>query len=201
VTQVTGKLEERKTPKKQLFQVILKKTSMADPSNPSKSITVEVPTEIPYVPNRKASGKLNKLKQRFQRLKKREAELKAQFAQARSKLVDMPVVEDGAPGQAAAMECAAAGDNGNQQREEGKSRAHADVARVSVRSRSSPAWCRRRLSLCHLCLRARSLPHTGPRVTHPRLHSYRLASSRPSTHRRSSLHSFLRLQLRRIVSR
>jgi hypothetical protein len=92
-----GKMIEQKTPKKQLFQVIQKKTSMPDPTDPSKSITVEVPTEIPYVPNRKASGKVGQLKARYQALKKRENELKHQYAQAKSKLVDFPVLEDGAP--------------------------------------------------------------------------------------------------------
>jgi len=93
----TGKLQEVKTPKKQLFQVVMKKTKMTDPTNPAKSITVDVPTEIPYVPNRKASGKLQKLKARFQALKKREHQLKAEYASAHSKMIDNPVVEDGAP--------------------------------------------------------------------------------------------------------
>ena len=97
VPDATGKLVEQKTPKKQLFQVVQKKTQMTDPADPSKKVTVEVPTEVPYVPNRKASGKLAALKKRFQALKKRENQLKHQYAVAHSKMVDFPVLEDGAP--------------------------------------------------------------------------------------------------------
>ena len=75
----------------------MKKTSMPDPTDPSKSITVDVPTEVPYVPNKKASSKVAQLKARYQALKKRENQLKAEFDQTHHKLVDHPVVEDGAP--------------------------------------------------------------------------------------------------------
>lgn len=97
VTGANGKLIEQKIPKKKLFKVINKKTSMPDPQDPAKSIIVEVPTEVAYQPNRKVNGRVAKLKERYQALKKREHELKAQYASAHSKKVDFPVLEDGAP--------------------------------------------------------------------------------------------------------
>jgi len=92
-----GKLIEQKTPKKQLFKVVQKPTSMPDPTNPAESITVMVPTEVPYVPNRRNRGKLAKLKERLKYLVRRENELKHQYSRVHDRLQDYPVLEDGAP--------------------------------------------------------------------------------------------------------
>jgi len=93
----TGELEERQVPRKQLFKIIQKKTSMPDPTDPTKTIEVRVPTEVVFDPNAKASGKLGKLQKRLQKLQKRERALKKKFVKATSKLVDLDVLEDGAP--------------------------------------------------------------------------------------------------------
>jgi len=106
----TGQLEERKIPRKQLFQKIVKRTSMPDPKDPTNSITVDVPVEIPYVPNRKANRKLDRLKDRLKKLTRREHALKAQYAQAKSSLIDLPVLEDGAPAPPDAQEIKMAND-------------------------------------------------------------------------------------------
>jgi len=92
-----GKLVERKIPQKKLFQIIMKKTSMRDPLDPSKTITVKVPTEIPYKPNRKTGGRIAKLKARFKALRKREKKLRKKYNRAKSNKVDWQVLEDGAP--------------------------------------------------------------------------------------------------------
>jgi len=93
----TGQLEERKIPRKVLFQKILKKTTMPDPSDPTKTISVDVPVDVPYKPNRFASRKLDKLKKRLKILSKHEKQLKQQYRIAKSNKVDFPVLEDGAP--------------------------------------------------------------------------------------------------------
>jgi len=93
----SGELEERKIPKKQLFEVVMKSASVPDPTDPANTISVLVPTEVPYKPNRRAHRKLDKLKKRLKALRRREHQLKFQYAKARSSLVDLPVLEDGAP--------------------------------------------------------------------------------------------------------
>jgi len=97
VTGSDGNLVEQKIPKKSLWKVIMKKTSMPDPTNPAQSIVVEVPTEVPYQPNRKATKKLDHLKKRLSYLRKREKQLRNEYHQAAATTVDNPVVEDGAP--------------------------------------------------------------------------------------------------------
>jgi len=106
----TGAMEERKVPRKQLFQRVMKRTSMPDPTDPAKTISVDVPAEIPYVPNRKANRKLDRLKKRLKSLARREMALKAQYAQAKSSLIDLPVLEDGAPAPPDAQEVKMAND-------------------------------------------------------------------------------------------
>jgi len=93
----TGELEEKKIPRKELYKVIQKLTSMQDPLDPTKTIQVRVPTEIKYDPNAKSNGKLGKLKKRLDKLQKRERALKKKYVKATSSLVDIPVLEDGAP--------------------------------------------------------------------------------------------------------
>jgi len=92
-----GKLVEKRIPKKELYQIIMKKTSMRDPLDPSKTVTVRVPTEIPYKPNRKTGGRIQKLKARFKALRKQEKKLRKKFKRAKSNLNDWQVLEDGAP--------------------------------------------------------------------------------------------------------
>jgi len=92
-----GVLEKVKVPKKTLFHIINRKTVVPDPLDPSKEITISVPTEVPYQPNGKSLQKLNKLKNRLRQLQKRERHLKAAYATAMSSKVDHPVLEDGAP--------------------------------------------------------------------------------------------------------
>lgn len=92
-----GVLEKIKVPHKKLFQVVNRKTQVPDPTDPSNTITIDVPTEIPYNPNNKAKKKINKLKSRLDALQKREHRLKAAFRRAASKKRDWSVLEDGAP--------------------------------------------------------------------------------------------------------
>jgi len=93
----TGKIEEREIPEQKTFQIIQQKTQMTDPNDPSKEITVEVPVEVEYNPNRKVNSKLKKLKKKLAKLKKRENQLRGEYHIAKSRRVDFPVVEDGAP--------------------------------------------------------------------------------------------------------
>jgi len=92
-----GVLEKVKIPRKALFQVVNRKTVVPDPLDPSKEITINVPTQIEYNPDAKSHKKLNKLKKRLHALQRREKQLKAAYVQANSKKVDLPVLEDGAP--------------------------------------------------------------------------------------------------------
>lgn len=92
-----GDVVEQRTPVKKLFEVINKRTVMPDPADPTRTITVDVPTEVAYNPNKKTAAKMGKLKAKYLALKKREAQLKAQFSAESSKLIDLPVLEDGAP--------------------------------------------------------------------------------------------------------
>jgi len=93
----TGQVEERKTARKVLYEIVNKKAVVPDPLDPSKTITISVPTEVPYTKNKRSSRKLNKLKKRLEALQKRERHLKSQYKRAHDSLVDHVVLEDGAP--------------------------------------------------------------------------------------------------------
>jgi hypothetical protein len=97
VPDASGKIVEQRKPVKKLFQLVNKKVTVPDPSDPTLNIVVEVPTEVAYTPNKKTGAKMQKLKARYLALKKREAELKSQYSQQKSKLNDLQVLEDGAP--------------------------------------------------------------------------------------------------------
>jgi len=75
----------------------MKKQTFPDPSDPTKSITVNVPIEKEYKPNKKRGSKLQNLKKKFYGLLKKERKLKNKYKAASSKRVDWPVLEDGAP--------------------------------------------------------------------------------------------------------
>jgi len=108
VTTAAGDVIEKKIPRKALFQTVMRKTEVPDPSDSTKKITIEVPQEVEYKANAKAGGKLNKLKDRLLALKRRERELHSQFAPAATKKRDWPVLEDGAPAKPNKQEIAAA---------------------------------------------------------------------------------------------
>jgi len=93
----TGEMKERRIFKKVLYQIVNKKSQVPDPLDPSKTITIDVPTEVPYTPNKRAGRKLEKLKKRLSALQARERKLKVAYAAATSDLVDHEVLEDGAP--------------------------------------------------------------------------------------------------------
>jgi len=98
VPNARGELVEKKIHRKQLMQRVIQKKLVEDPQDPSKKIEVEVPVEVAFQPNKRAKGKLNRLKNKLKALRQREKELGAAFRRAQSSSrVDWPVLEDGAP--------------------------------------------------------------------------------------------------------